>query len=453
MPKLRPYQREGVEWLRHMIKALLVDDQGLGKTPQALCSLPQCGRALVVAPAVVKSLWAAEARIWRPDYHPTILSGGGSFRWPEPGELVITNYEILPPCSREVTARRKKGQKSDLLNELQRQAKALPQPPDGVVLVADEAHRLGKNKTYQTLRFRNLRTKVLRRDGRCWGLTGTPLLNRPLDLWNLVTSIGAQKEFGSYPWFCRAFNSTEGDWGLEWGKPNLDMLIPALKRIAKRRRKADVLPELPPKTYRTIPVDLGDEARKLADAAIEALAAAGIDLETATAQALEIAAGRVGFTELSRAMTALAKAKTDAAIALVEDFEAQGEPVVVLSDHRYPVETIASRKGWEAIHGGVPSSKRGEIVERFQAGEYRGLAMTTAVAIGITLTRSCHVLRIDRNWVQALNLQAEDRLHRFGQKRGVIITDLVADHYLDERVDDVLKQKTELASVIDGIAG
>jgi hypothetical protein len=423
-------------------------------TPQALCALPSNVPVLVIAPAVVKYSWANEAAAWRPDYRVDVLSGVGSFRWPDPGEILITTFGLLPLCVREVTLREEKRKISPAeAKELKKQARKLPKPHPRTVIVADEAHRLSNNKTNQTLRFRALRTKALNREGRCWGLTGTPLLNRPRDLWNLITSLGLAREFGSWPWFCEAFNAEQGTYGIEWGKPNYDMLLPALSKIAKRRLKKHVLPELPEKIYRTIPIELGDNNRRLCDAAIEALEAAGVNFLTASVEAIEMAAGGLSFETLSRARAALADAKTEAALDIVADFEEQDTPLVVMSDHRRPVEAVAKREGWGAIHGDVSAADRARVVERFQAGELRGVALTIAAGgVGITLTRASNVLRVDRNWTPALNVQAEDRCHRFGQTRGVVITDLVADHPLDERIAEVCAEKTELAAAIDRIA-
>lgn len=456
-PSLYPYQVEGAAWLRPRRAALLIDDMGLGKTPQALAALPDRAPVLVICPAVVKGSWSAEARSWRPDYSVEILSGSSSFRWPGPGEILITNYEILPPCRREVTRRASKPGRTKLDDhndaEMLARAKKVPAPPDGVVIIADEAHRLSRNKTRQTDRFRALRTRVLRAGGRLWGLTGTPLLNRPLDLWNLLTSMSlAEDSFGSFPQFAAAFDAQQGPFALEWGKPRTEVYR-CLGRVAKRRLKRQVLSELPEKTYRTIPVSLGPDACRLADEALERLTAGGVDILRASVEALRIAVGEVGFATLSRARAALAAAKTDAALDLVEDYEAQGVPLGVLSDHREPVERIADRTGWAGIHGGVSAAERSRIVDRFQAGELAGVALTIrAGGVGITLTRASDVLVIDRDWTPALNLQAEDRFHRIGQDRGVVITDLVADHVLDERLTEVCRGKLELMAAIDQIA-
>lgn len=471
IPTLRGYQEAGVIFLKSRRSALLLDDQGLGKTPQGLCATGL--QALAVVPAVVKGSWLDECRIWRRDLRPVVLQGRGSFRWPREGELVITNYELLPPCMAEATALKKRIKEAEERNRLlgllpldegvardrEKLAvllaaiKAVGLPLPGTDLLADEAHRLGSNKTIQTKRWRALRRTVAKRRGSTYGFTGTPLLNRPIELWNLLTSFGLQQEaFGSWPSFCRAFGAQQGRFGMVWGKPT-DAVPQSLAKVAKRRLKKHVLRELPDKTYRTIRVELDAPARRACDEAMAALAAAGIDLETATREALESAERGAEFETMSRARMALATAKVGPALALIEDYEAQDIPLVVLTAHRAAAIAIGAKKGWASIHGGVAAAERSAIVKRFQAGELRGVALTIhAGGVGITLTRASNVLRIDRDWTPGLNRQAEDRVHRFGQRDHVVVTDLVAEHALDARMSEVCLEKDELSAAVDAMA-
>ena len=93
---LFPYQFTGVTWLAMKHGALLADEMGLGKTLQTLAALPARAAVLVIAPAVAKGVWRREIRAWRPQLHVSVLEGRDSFRWPERGEVVIVNYDILP---------------------------------------------------------------------------------------------------------------------------------------------------------------------------------------------------------------------------------------------------------------------------------------------------------------------------------------------------------------------
>jgi len=141
----------------------------------------------------------------------------------------------------------------------------------------------------------------------------------------------------------------------------------------------------------------------------------------------------------------LAKAKIPAMLNLVEEFEEQEEPLLVFSAHRAPIDTLAQREGWATITGDVSADERQVIAKDFQDGKYKGLAMTIdAGGVALTLTRASQVLFVDRTFTPGLNEQAEDRVFRIGQTRGVIISTLVGDHYLDRRLASILCEKTEL---------
>jgi hypothetical protein len=151
------------------------------------------------------------------------------------------------------------------------------------------------------------------------------------------------------------------------------------------------------------------------------------------------------FEDMSAVREALSRAKIPALIELVESYEDAQEPLVVFSDHVAPVVEVGSREGWAAITGDTPPAQRAAIVQAFQAGGLRGLALTiTAGGLGLTLTRAAHAVFCGLNWVPANNVQAEDRLCRIGQARGCVYTVIEADHELDRRINEVLGEKTEL---------
>ena len=423
---LYPFQRQGVAWLAPRRSALLADDMGLGKTIQALAALPAAAPVLVVSPAVAKGVWLREVASWRPEYKPEVLSGRGSFRWPSAGEIVITNYDILPD-------------------------EAGP-PPRGVVLIADEAHALKGSKTARTKKFRALGDAVLTSGGRVWLLTATPLLNTPPELWSILQAAQLTREaFGNWDRFVDLFGGYQGAYGMEWSgnvKPEAAL---GLKKVSIRRMKVDVLPELPVKTWNEIYVTLKPKDSKAADAALKALAKKGIDLDVVIEKAAAQANAALGFQEISAARAILATAKMTAMEEVIEEFEENKEPLVVFSAHRAPIDALEGRPGWAVITGDTPPEKRTEIENKFQRGELRGVGATIkAGGVAITLTRASHALFVDLDWTPALNAQAEDRICRIGQTRGCIITTLVADHILDKRIYALLSVKRSLiAQTID----
>jgi SNF2 family DNA or RNA helicase len=433
---LFPFQANGIEWLAPRETALLADDMGLGKTVQALCAAPIGAPIVVICPAVAKGVWTREAKRFRPDLTPVALSGRGSFRWAQPGEMVVVNYDILPGDVTGVA----KGYPANLPVDL-------ATAPKGTVIIADEAHALKGSDAHRTKRFRALARAARATGGRVWLLTATPLLNRAPELWAIVQAMGLGREvFGSYNNYKQLWHASEGRFGgTEWGQPTAGVAT-ALQAIMLRRIKSEVLLDLPAKTVRDVEVNgLSASTKKLCDNALAALDALGVDLAKALALATSTADKSLAFEQLSAARAALATAKLDAAIEMIEAYEDAGEPVVVFSAHRAPIDALGARTGWATITGDTEAETRTEIENAFQAGQLKGVACTIkAGGVAITLTKACNSMFIDEEWTPALNSQAQDRVYRIGQSRGVVITRLVAAHALDRRIAVLLAEKTEI---------
>jgi SWI/SNF-related matrix-associated actin-dependent regulator 1 of chromatin subfamily A len=421
--QLYPFQRAGVAWLAARSAALLADEMGTGKTIQALAALPFGAPVLVVCPAVAKGVWQREAAKWRPDLSVSVLSGRQSFRWPAPNEMVVVNYDILAEDAGGAPAR--------------------------CVVIADEAHAIKSAKAQRTKRFRALARAARAVSGKVMLLTATPLTSRPTDLWSVLAAAGLDAEaFGSWPAFVRAFSGRKGRWGgYEWGSPKPEA-ADALSRVMLRRLRKDVLRELPPKTWEDLAVEIDRATRKDCDALVAELAAIGVDIVGATDEAAMTRARTVAFARMSEVRAALATAKIPALLEIVSELEDAGEPVVVFSAHRAPIDHLGARDGWATITGDTPAATRTEIEASFQRGSLRGVAATIqAGGVAITLTSAHRAVFVDQDWTPALNAQAEDRICRIGQDRGVIITRLVAEHALDQRIAEVLSAKT---AIIEG---
>lgn len=454
--KLYPFQRSGVQWLATRMGALLADDMGLGKTIQAICALPAGAPVIIACPSVAKGVWLRELKRFRPQLVPIVLEGLGSFRYPRPGEAIITNYDILPPAHKVKPTKVKVKKTVDGVKrtvEITKNVRAcekdcpgclpfLKDTPPGLVVISDEGHALKNGKALRTERFRAIGDAAREKGGRTWILTATPLLNRPNELWAIYQAGGiAQEAFGSWKGFAKVFQGKPGMWGgYEWGTP-LAEAGDRIRRVCLRRLKTEVLKELPPKTWRDLTVEIDKKTLKKCDAILKEYG--GID------KILELVEnGKLNFENLSNVRHALAVAKIPALLEMIGDYEEQEEPVVVFSAHRAVVEELAKRPGWRVILGGVSAEERTEIQDLFQAGKLKGVAATIAAGgTALTLTRSSQSIFTDREWTPALNAQAEDRICRIGQTRGAVITILRANHALDERIDELLLQKQQLISV------
>jgi SWI/SNF-related matrix-associated actin-dependent regulator 1 of chromatin subfamily A len=409
---LYPFQVDGVDWLSRRGKALLADEMGLGKTAQALLALPEEAAALVVCPACLKYNWREEAARWRPDFTRAVVERRKHFRLPAAGQMVVVSYDSLPDN---------------------------PGPAGHVHLVADESHKLKGRNSRRGQRFRKLSGSAQA----VWALTGTPLLNEPGELFAMLKALNMVAEtFGGWNRYLELFNARKGEWNeMIWGKPKPE--VPELlRRVMLRRLRSEVLPDLPSKYYQNlvVPLPTGEAG----------LAAEMDDLWGRWRQYLGERDDLPPFPAFSAVRERLARTRIKVMKQAVEMYEEDGQPLVVFSAHRAPVEALAGRPGWKGILGDTSSRQRQAITERFQAGELKGVALTIgAGGEGLTMTRASTVLFVDLDWVPAKNVQAEDRVCRIGQAAGnVRVVRMVSDHVLDRRVLEVLHKKAELARAV-----
>lgn len=436
---LYPFQRQGIKWLASMEGALLADEMGTGKTIQSIFAALAAidgteGGIVVLCPKTLVRNWINEFARWAPSV-PTFAAkgrkGARAFRAPRSGEVVVANYEITPATC--------------------------PALPAGTVVICDEAHLCKNPKAQRTVRARAIARAARDGGGRAWVLTATPLKNRQPDLYHVLQLAGCcpWPSFGAFARDAGGY-LTSPRWARgrkvwQWDGAIKPACAESLSRVMLRRVKADVLADMPEKRHEQILVnDLDAATRRELDAAAEALAALGVDLDDCTAQALESAAKLPGFEDLSKARALLAAAKLPHAISIIESHEQADEPLVVFSDHRAPIDAIGEREGWATLTGEEQDSdKRAAVVEAFQAGELKGVACTVrAAGVGITLTRANRALFLDLSWSPSDVRQAEDRIHRIGQDRGTLITWLVADHAIDRAIAAAIDHKEEMQDEI-----
>jgi SWI/SNF-related matrix-associated actin-dependent regulator 1 of chromatin subfamily A len=300
-------------------------------------------------------------------------------------------------------------------------------------------------------------------------LTGTPIVNRPVEAWPIVATLdptGLGQNFWRYAF--RYCGATRGRYGIDTsGASNLDELQGELRsRVMVRRLKADVLKELPPKTRQVITLESTDgkivKAIKQEHATFERAQAfieqARVELELAKAEGKDAYraaverlrdASRVAFTEVSLARHDVAVAKIPAMIEAVKD-AADSHPVVVMAHHKdvvaglqKPLEEAGLRV--VVVTGDVALSKRQEAVDAFQSGEADVFIGTIrAAGVGLTLTRAAHVIFAELDWVPGNVSQAEDRCHRIGQDDNVLVQHYVLDGSLDARMAKTLIAKQEI---------
>jgi SNF2 family DNA or RNA helicase len=430
---------------------LLADDMGLGKTWQVLLALPADGAAVVVVPASVKYNWLKELKKLRPDLRGEVIEGKNGWRWPADGEVTFLNYDILPERFAPKGGTKKQPAPPVLSDEDVARGKR-------TTLVVDEAQGVRNPDSLRARRVETLRKLC----ARTWFLTGTPIENRTKDLWNMMKILGvAETVFGSFNAFMDLVGATKetiyikGGRGATWTiinwptdpeaiSPRVAEMLRA--KVMLRRRKDDVAKDLPPKQYEYVEVALPAAVSRTADKAWDAWVKSN--------------GGKVpnkipDFDQFSEARAALASARVEAALEIAESYEDAGEPLVVYSAHVEPLDAFGAREGWAVIDGRTPQVKRQEIVDDFQAGRLKGVAVSiNAGNAGITLTRASHMLFIDRAWNPKTNRQCEDRIHRIGQD-GEFVTYkiLTSTHPLDVHVNALLDGKeATIDAAVDGVA-
>jgi superfamily II DNA or RNA helicase len=415
---LAPFQWVAVRYALEARRCFLSDEQGLGKTVEALAVLEadDAFPAVIVCPASMKLTWAREAARWLPHRSLTVFSGRASV--PPREDLTILNYEIVA-AHRDSLVRR--GLKA---------------------LVADESHYVKNPQAKRTQAVRRLAEGVAS-DGLRLALTGTPVLNHADELIAQLRVIGRMQEFGSGASFSRQFDGELNEERLHWH---------LRRRCFVRRLKSEVLPQLPPKRQVVVPVGLTNEAeyRLAEDDVIEWLRSQPLDLGTLDAKiASALRAERLA--QLTALQRLAARGKLAAAIAWIHDFLNSGEPLVVFARH-VEVQLAVLKRFPEAQHllGQDSIVARERAIAAFQepSGPQLIVCATRVAAQGITLTRASNVVFLELEWTPAIHDQAEDRCHRIGQRDAVTAWYLLAAETIDETMARLIQRKRELVNAV-----
>lgn len=439
---LFPHQIEGIAFLLARRRSILADDMGLGKTRQAIVALRHAAPAgpyLVVCPASVKLNWVREIRLVDTSAACEVLNGATTTTIPCGfGGWVVVNYDLLGKQISALTAIAWAG------------------------IVFDEAHYL-KNHTSQRSRLAGKLALENSGDPIVYALTGTPLTNRPRDLFPLLQVV-RHPLATSFLSFAKRYCAAEHN-GYGWqtnGASNLEELTTQLQGIMIRRRKEDVL-DLPPKLRCWINVEVpeGTAAAEMREV-MESLLLTTVRAPGGTTKAPSADNGveqsRVRLlAKLSKAREKLAAAKVEAATDLIDGIVDQGEKVIVFSCFDRPVKALAKHFGDRAVllTGATPAENRQKLVDRFQSDDGVRVFVANIIAggIGLNLTAARHVVFNDLDWVPANHWQAEDRAYRIGQKYSVTVHYVVARATIDEFVINVLEVKSALVrAVVDGQA-
>jgi SNF2 family DNA or RNA helicase len=447
---LRPYQQRGYSWLAFLqrwgLGACLADDMGLGKTIQTL-ALIQYRReqgekrpVLLICPMSVVGNWHKEAARFTPDlavlvHHGQKRERGDTFgKQAQRQHLVVSSYALLQ-------------RDQELLSSV-RWA--------GVIL--DEAQNIKNPQTKQAQAARSLEA-----DYRI-ALTGTPVENHVGDLWSIGQFLnpgllGSQTEFRR-EFFIPIQVQRDAEAARRLQRRHGPFLL--------RRLKTDkaIIADLPAKLEMKVFCNLTKEQASLYAAVVD-------DLE-------EGLKGADGIQRKGIVLAALSKLKQvcnhpaqflgdNSAIAdrsgklarlteMLEEVVDGGDRALVFTQFTEMGEIISrhlrEQLGQEVLflHGGTQRKERDRLVTRFQAADGPRLFLLSLKAggTGLTLTAANHVFHFDRWWNPAVEDQATDRAFRIGQKRNVQVHKFVCIGTLEERIDELIERKKEVAAQVVG---
>lgn len=423
--ELKPFQRAGVRYLLAQRRAFLADEQGLGKTIEALATVEadDAYPAVVVCPASLKLNWLRELERWLPHRGAQALAGSRRGAPIAGADITVVNYDIVAARLQELCALAPRA------------------------LVLDESHHCKNAAAKRTQAVQRL-SAVVPRDGLVLALSGTPVINRPAELISQLRILGRLDDFGSGARFGQRFRGPDAHLRLHWH---------LRARCFARRLKVDVLPQLPAKTRAIVPVELDNEPEyRLAERDLVAwLQTQPLDLRELDARvAAALRAERL--VRLNALKLLAARGKLHAALTWIHDFCSSGERLVVFAHHREIQQAVLARFP-HALHvlGGDSHAARDSAVQAFQASdgpENQLIVCSIEVAgQGLTLTRSSNVVFLELDWTPAKHDQAEDRCHRIGQQDAVNASYLLAADTVDETISTLLERKRAvIGAVTDG---
>ncbi len=419
--ELAPFQWAGVRYALEAKRCFLADEQGLGKTVEALATLEAADAypAVVVCPASLKLNWQRECERWLEHRSVAVLEGRVA-RAPA-ADITILNYEIVA-AHREALARRHPR-----------------------ALVVDESHYVKNPQAKRTQAVRRLASAVVP-GGLRLALSGTPVLNHAEELVSQLRVIGRLEDFGSGAQFARRFRGELSEERLHWH---------LRRRCFVRRLKSEVLPQLPAKRQVVVPVALsnGKEYRLAEEDVVAWLRTQPLDLRELDAKiAATLRAERLA--QLGTLQRLAARGKLAAALTWIADFLESGEPLVVFARHVEVQRALVERFPAAAhLLGRDPIAAREAAVRAFQSpdGPQLLVGATRVAGQGITLTRASNVAFLELEWTPAMHDQAEDRCHRIGQHDAVTAWYLLAADTIDETMAALIQRKRGIvAAVTDG---
>jgi SWI/SNF-related matrix-associated actin-dependent regulator of chromatin subfamily A-like protein 1 len=424
-----PHQLAAIEWATRNRAVLIADEQGLGKTIEAIGVANYYGfiKILILCPASVKYNWWNECDEWLTTFADMAVVNGFTPEVPDSTNGLIVNYDLL---------------REPKVQELLRRFG----PFD--LMIIDEAHYLKNPEAKRTAAVLSGAGALARLAGRHILLTGTPIQNQPVEIYALVAAFGRRclGPYARYKDFIYRFCGAYRDrYGIQLGQAsNTEELNWRLREgFMMRRLKKDVLKDLPPRRYQVIPLELdartGEVFKKAQNADLfDNLTEADIRKAEMGVDMRRHESDTKALGELVSLRRELAELKLDACIKHIEHLLFSGcEKLIVFAHHKDIVGAIEARLTKYKpvkVSGSVSAKARQKAIDAFQKDPATRVFIGNieAAGTGITLTAGHTLVFVESSWVPGVILQAIDRAHRRGQDMPVVAQFLVIRDTLEE---------------------
>lgn len=465
------FQPSAVDFFEAATGAICADEMGTGKTRTTVLALEQLGDkaypALIVCPASVKRQWAREFAETAPGRTVQIIAGTAAKRRTQlasGADVIVMNYDLLRQHSKL------QAYGSYAMSDTEKTAKEL-QEIEFATVVADEAHKIKDAKSKQSRALKAAAGDATYR----YALTGTPIANRPDEIWSLLNFI-APREWPSKTRFTDRYCLTSfngfGTEVLGIAPQTKEEFFEVIDTRFLRRPIDLVLPYLPQITHEVREVEMGPKQKKaylaMEDSFIAEVEGGHVMATSPLTQATRLcqfASASVEIVGNGEVRMQGPSNKVDGLVDVLEDLE--GEQVVVFAEHRQLIDLAAARlteKGvsFGRITGAENEAQRDAALQAFKRGELRVMLLT--LGAGGTGIDGLQVARVavflERSWSMVQNKQAEGRLRRGGQAAdSVLVIDLVSpgtiEEYRMERLamkdaalEEIVRDKATLASFL-----